>query len=327
MFFSDLLSALGVRHTAEYSDKRFMSMPFMSMFGMQGLLREYGVATKAISLDDRGGLAKLPVPFVAPVKAHEWVIVTKVGNNGVDYTNQGQRERADIDTFNEAWTGVALLMNADKESLEPDYAKHRFKEIMVELRNSALWVLTAVLAIYMFISGGLYKHVWAYFAVLFYCQGLAASFMLVQKTVGIHTKAAENVCGAIEKGGCDHVIDTGGTFLGIFHWSEVGLTYFSVSLLFFLALPSTIPWLALFNCFCLPYTVWSVYYQHFKAHAWCTLCLTVQATFWILFITYLFSGWWHGLTLTVTPVLMAALYIIVCLGINRLMPYINAKKS
>lgn len=47
---SNFLSALGVRHTDAYTTRRFLSMPFMTMFGMVNLLREYGVTASGLRL-------------------------------------------------------------------------------------------------------------------------------------------------------------------------------------------------------------------------------------------------------------------------------------
>lgn len=327
MFFCDVLTALRVPHTAEYSCKRFNSMPFKSMFGMQSLLREYGVTSLAVNVGDHSEVSQLPLPFVAPVKAHEWVIVTGVDNGKVDYISQGQHESVSAATFDDAWTGNALLMRADSGAAEPHYRAHRFTEIMTGLRNLGLWLCAVALLVFCLVTNGLYDKVWAYFLILFNIQGLVASYMLVQKTVGIHTKAAQAVCGAIEKEGCDNVIKVGGTFLGIFHWSEVGFAYFGVSLIVLLTAPQALPWLAIFNICCLPYTLWSVTYQKFVAKSWCTLCLTVQATLWILFATYLFSGWWHNLSWSATPFVLLACYVGVTCALNKLLPMINVKTN
>ena len=58
--------------------------------------------------------------------------------------------------------------------------------------------------------------------------------------------------------------------------------------------PNRIHDLALINACCLPYTVWSITYQRFVAHHWCTLCVGVQATLWLLFFCYLFGGSFSG---------------------------------
>lgn len=61
--FSDFLTALGVKHTAEYSDKRFAQMPFRTLFGLYALLREYGVDATAVSIPEEKraeALSQLP---------------------------------------------------------------------------------------------------------------------------------------------------------------------------------------------------------------------------------------------------------------------------
>ena len=325
MIFTDLLDAAGVRHTDAYSERRFREMPFQSLFGLGNLLKEYGVATLGVSLTDRTQLSQLPVPFVAPVTASEWVVVTDVSSGRVKYITEGEEESADAATFNGAWDGTALLVQSDAASCEPDYRKHRFAEQMALLRDVGMWICIGVLFMLLFVGNGVYRHGWSIAAVAVCLLGLTASILLLQKTWGVRSRAADAVCGAIEKEGCDHVLDTGGTFLGIFHWSEVGAAYFSVTLCALLLFPASgCGWLAVANLACLPYTVWSIGYQRFKAHAWCTLCLTVQLSLWLLAASLLWSGWWH--TAGWNP--MAGCILIVCyIGVTLLLNRITQTRK
>lgn len=328
-FFCDLLAALNVRHTYDYSSRMFASMGFKSLYGLKNLLKQYGVDSEGLRLADKNEICRLPVPFVAPVRAGEWVIVTSADASGVvRYISQGVQETASLPEFNGAWCGVALLMYPSACSGEKDFGKHRLNELIRSARNYALWISLAVLFAYCFISNGLWRS-WATVGLtVFNTVGLIVSFMLIQKTLGVHTKAADHFCGVIEKEGCDTVLSTAGsTFLGIFHWSEVGMGYFGVSLVALLAAPSTLPFLALFNACCLPYTVWSVTYQKFKARAWCTLCLTVQLTLWVLFFFYLMAGAWHGLSPLLRPAffLLPVCYVGAVTGLNKLLPLLKFK--
>lgn len=45
--FNDYLTALGVPHTDGYSERRFETMPFHTLFGLSELLEEYGVRAPA----------------------------------------------------------------------------------------------------------------------------------------------------------------------------------------------------------------------------------------------------------------------------------------
>lgn len=320
-FFSDLLKKLGVRHTRAYSGRRFGCMPFMTMFGLTNLAKEYHIATKGVSLGDKSRIGCLPVPFVAPVRAGAWVIVTGVHKDTVKYTSAGVDETSPVQEFCDAWNGVALLVAADRQSEEPHYLCHRMAEIMTKVRDVGIIAGLAALVLYCFIAHGLYRD-WSLFGLtVFNMVGWAASFMLAQKTIGIHTQVSDNICSVIQDHGCDHVIKRGGTFFGIFHWSEVGLGYFTVSLIALLADPAgCLPWLALYNACCLPYTIWSVSYQKFVARSWCTLCLTVQATLWVLFGFYLGAHAWSGIdSFSATAIILPVCYVTTVFILNRLL--------
>ena len=121
------------------------------------------------------------------------------------------------------------------------------------------------------------------------------------------------------------MLETGASsFFGIFSWSEVGLTYFSVSLLSILMFPASIIYVAACNVCCLPFTVWSIWYQRFRAKAWCTLCVSVQCTLWLLFFSYLAGGWLKDLfPLKPDIFVLVAVYGFVLLGMNRIIPMIS----
>lgn len=327
MIFSDFLSALGVAHTQKYSDRRFSTMPFMSWFGVSKLLSEYNIDNQGVTLADKSQINELPTPFITPLKGGEWVIVTQITDCTISYLTQGISEQAFVEKFIADWTGNALLAAARTDSCEPDYSKHRLTEIMTVMRNYALIALLAFIICYLFIYNKLYNKWWAYLLAVFYGIGLAASAGLVMKDLGLKSKALDNVCATLRKGGCETVINTGGTFLYIFHWSQVGLTYFTVSLIAFLAFPTIWPWLALLGTCCLPYTIWSLSYQKWVAHSWCTLCVTVQSTFWIIFALWLPSGWWSNLEWSFAPIVLLACYGIIMLSINVLYPDINLAKK
>lgn len=290
-FFSALLSVLGVKHTPGYSDARFASMPFRTLFGLTGLLKEYGVGSTGVRLNDKSQISLLTPPFVVPVD-HSVVIVTDMSGGDITYQSVRTAETMPVSDFVKAWDGTALLLSADADSAEPGYSSHVLAGVMTRLRNWGMWLAAAVILIWLLVSGDFFTRPSLLLTALFDIGGLALSFLLVQKTLGIHTAAGEKVCNVLAPGGCDTISRSdASSFLGIFHWSEVGLVYFGVSLLALLAFPSTAPWLAWINVLALPYTVWSISYQYFKAHTWCTMCVGVQITLWVTFLCYLCGGW------------------------------------
>lgn len=326
--FTDFLSELGVKHTEDYSVARFGSIPFKSLFGLSKLLNEYGVETVAMRLGDKEEISMLRVPFIAATP-EGFVIVTELGAETVGYLTQGQRESMPLDRFKEAWTGVVLTAEPTPQAIEPDYAAHRRNIFFAEAKSLLFKAGIIALFAFFFISGGLYSH-WSTIGVAVVdLLGLWLTYMLMQKSLKIKSKTADRVCGVLEAGGCDSVLEKkASSFFGIFSWSEVGFAYFSVSLLCLLIFPGALPWLALCNLCCLPFTLWSIWYQKFRAGAWCTLCVSVQISLWLLFFCYAGGGWLsHAWPLKIDFFVLGVAYLTALLGINRLSPLLTRGES
>ncbi|MDE7427173.1 MAG: vitamin K epoxide reductase family protein [Muribaculaceae bacterium] len=324
----DYLFALGVPHTAGYSEDRVANMPFRTLFGFSKLLEEYGIHSEAYNLEDRNEITKITPPFLANTSVGE-VIVTAISPTQISYISEGTPETVSLERFMTAWDGNVLLSFPDSDAAEPKYALHKRIEFFMTAKK---WVLSACalfLLVFLYISSGLYHYISATLLILINLAGLYFTYLLVQKSLKIHNPAADHVCGILQVGGCDSILETDASkFFGLFGWSEVGFAYFSVSLITLLLLPDMLPWLALCNLCCLPFSFWSIWYQRFRAHKWCTLCVCVQATLWLLFFCYLGGGWLsQAWPLSTNILALGAAYLGVMLGLNALMPLIENNKS
>lgn len=219
---SDFLGQLGVAHTRGYTSERYVSMPFPTLFGLKKLLEEYGVESRGIRLENPADIASLPTPFLARTVGG-FIIVTACDGHKLHYISSGQPETIAVEDFTPAWCGTALLAYPCRDAREPDYCLHKRLEIAQAAKR---WILIAIavgLAIYLFVSGGQWRHwsMWGIAAIDL--AGIYISWLLVQKTLKIHSRAADRVCGVIEAGGCDDVVHSAASkFFGLFSWSEVG---------------------------------------------------------------------------------------------------------
>lgn len=321
--FARFLAALEVPHTSDFSDNQFKNMTFHSLFGLSHLLKDYGVENTALRIADKSELTKMQTPFLAQTRNGVFVIIKDFDSDkgNITYDSVGTIETVPITQFEKAWNGIVLLAYPTPQSREPDYSSHHLQELM---QSSSKWILAAAalcVFIYFFISRQIYAHLSTILLTAFDCAGLYFSYLLLQKTLGIHSAAGDRVCGVLEKGGCDSIMSTKVSKLfGVFSWSEVGFGYFGISLITLLVFPHMWPYLALCNVCCLPYTFWSIWYQRFRAHKWCTLCVGVQSTLWILFFCYLAGGWFRGsFPLKIDFFILIAVYVSTVLFINLIL--------
>lgn len=326
--FSDFLEALKVPHTLSYSSRAYRAMPFRSLFGLQKLLLAYGIESEGLQLADKSEITALPVPFLAKLPGG-MVIVTDTAPDSIGYISRGVPQKVPAADFIGAWTGIAFMAYPDAKSIEPDYSRHRTFELLEQAKSVVLVLAAVFLLGYFFISNDLWRHPSAWLLVLFNLAGLFFTYHLVQKSANIRSATADRVCNTLQKGGCDSVLKSKASkFFGLFGWSEVGFAYFSVSLGAMLMFPQTLGNLALCNACCLPFTLWSIWYQKTRAKAWCTLCVSVQATLWCLFFCYLGGGWFRSEPVAGTSLLvLGAAYVAALLGLNKLMPLIEKNNT
>ncbi|MCM1111475.1 MAG: vitamin K epoxide reductase family protein [Clostridium sp.] len=320
----DYLTALRVPHTESYSNRRFREMPFKTMFGLSKLLEEYGICSEGYLLSDRSEISKITPPFLARTP-RGYTIVTAVDGDTVEYLTQGVRERVALAEYMKGWDGNVLLSYPSADAAEPDYAVHARIRFFMKAKKWILLACALFLFCYFLITNEIYRSIPALLVTAIDLAGLYFTYLLVQKSMNIHNAAADRVCGVLQAGGCDSILELKASkFFGLFGWSEVGFAYFSVSLLTLLLFPSMLPWLALCNVCCLPFTFWSIWYQRFRAHKWCTLCVCVQASLWLLFFSYLAGGWIRqAWPLSVEFFVLGAAYLGVMLGVNAIMPLIE----
>ena len=328
---SDLLGLLKVKHTGDYTDGRFRTMPFKSLFGFSRLLKEYGVESQGLQLADKTQIRQLPTPFLAQLGT-AFVIVTGITDGSsprVNYLLYHDKLSLPFEEFCNKMTGTVLLVYPTSEAKEPEYGKHHFYAVAGQVKTWLLIACVLFLGVVGIIEAGIGKHLSLIILLATDIAGLAVCWMLILKSQKIKTHAADKFCGILQKHGCDTVLEQkASTFYGLFSWSEVGLAYFTVSTLLLFLFPGEAKWLALINGCCLPFTVWSISYQKFVIKSWCTLCVTVQTLLWCQFFCFLCGGWWHGLWPLGLPLFeMGAAYVAALLGLNRLMNWINSQRQ
>lgn len=311
--FSDYLSILNIPHTEAYSSERFMAYPpKLALIGIADLLHEFGADVVRTKVSDTKDLSKYDGPFVAQLSDGHYVIVTDVDGKDVTYQSKSLKIITEPkDVFLSKWNGASVIGKKQGHSEETQYLQHRLSSFAKVFEKWFVILCVAFLVIYGYVNNRLYDSVATMILPFLYGFGIYICYLLVLKQSHVQSDAADSVCGIIQKNGCGTVLDTSAAKLfGLFPWCEIGLSYFTVSEIAILLYPQCVNYLAIISVCCLPYTFWSVLYQKFKIHAWCTLCLTIQSLMWIIFFVFLFGGEFKNLL----PIKMDALILLMAYG-------------
>lgn len=320
---TSILSLLDVRYTSKYANRYFNEHPHKySLFGLSKMLTYYGVHNVGVKVADKENIHSLEPPFIAHV-GNDFVTVKDISKDNICYYWHQKKLIISIKEFFDLWSGVILVPEADETSIEPDYKQHRKEEVATSIQKILLLLSGIIL-----VAIGLYQNLifWNWGLALLLALnliGIYIGYLLVQKQVYIHSRVADKICSLFAKSDCNDILTSpAAKFLGVVGWSELGLSYFLSNTFLILFAPNLFPYLALINNLVLPYTFWSIWYQKFRAKAWCPLCLVVQLLFWLLFITNLALGLIQVPEFSVLNILSIALtYGIPFLLINFFLPY------
>lgn len=326
--FVDFLNALKIKHTENFSNQQFENMSFKSLFGLSELLDSYNVPNAGWKIPDKASFEKLKPPFIS-MRNENFEVVTAITADNVSFYNNGVISNIPLNDYEKEWNNIILTASPTSQSIEPSYRKHR----ILDIASSALnWILiasfTAVVA-YLYITRHFYHNAALTVLTAVDMAGIAITAMLMLKSINVHLKVADNVCGILQEGGCDKILAMDASkFFGLFGWAEVGFGYFLVSTSVLLLFPSYIHYLALANLCCLPFTCWSIWYQKFRAKHWCTLCVITQGLLWCQFICYICGGFEKNFNLCRwEPWILLMSYITAVLALNKTAQLINNKNN
>ena len=320
------LNALDVKFTKSYSDKFYKEHPYKyNLFGISRMLSDYGIKNAGIKIEDKiNDISEIQTPFIAHTGG-DFSLVYCVTDDEVEYRMNSLNLSIPKSVFCDNWSGVILLAEKNEDSIEPNYSRHHKKELGWFILRSLFIIVSSLLVLMVFINNESHKN-WGYLlSLIFNIVGLYVGFLLVQKQLKVHSRYSDKICSLFKRTDCNNILESNAARLfGIFGWSEIGFAYFLSNIILIAFLPNLISYYALLNILALPYTIWSVLYQKFKAKQWCVLCLIVQLLLWCIFITSFLFNFIHVPQLNVfNIVLFGSVYLVSFLSITLLIPLLS----
>lgn len=327
----DILKSLNIRYTTDYAMRHYKEHPHKdNLYGISQMLLNYGINSIGVKITDKeNDTFKLGLPFVAHV-GDDFVLVTKYNSQSVSCIWNGEKLSVPPKEFNEKWSGNALLIQSDQNSIEPQYNSNKIISILKNLFRSTLYISIIILLMISYTSQVTHSNIMVKnLLIIINILGLYVSFLLVSKQLHINNNSVDKFCTLIKDGNCNHILESkAAKLLGVIGWSEIGMGYFISNLSIIIFAPSLISYLFVINICALPYTLWSVWYQKIIAKQWCTLCLMVQIILWLIFIVNLTLDIKAAPTINLHNILLVgSIYTIPTLSINLLLPYFTRKEE
>jgi hypothetical protein len=296
---------------------------------MSKMLTDYGVDNAGTRIKNKSeDIGEIETPFLAHIGG-DFAIVYNVTDESVDYRIENLDLTVPRKNFCDAWTGVVLLAEANPESAEPGYKKNHRKELLQLCLKSALILVISLLLTIIFINNNSYLNIGILLSLVINIIGAYIGFLLVQKQLKIHSRYSDKICSLFKQADCNDVLESDAAKLwGVFGWSEIGFSYFLSNVIILTFLPELINHYAILNICALPYTVWSIWYQRFKAKQWCMLCLLVQFILWGIFFINLFFEFIRIPVFEISDiVLVGSVYFISFVSITLLIPYLSEQSK
>ena len=290
---SSFLDLLQVKYTNSFTNKHFNEHPHKyNLYGLSKMLSDYGVENASVKIENKeNDLFKIELPFIAHTGS-DFVVVYKINNEHISYFWNGKKITTPVSEFTQTWSGIVLLAEATPNSKEPNYAENRKKELFAITQKGVLAIAGILIFGLAYINQALFSDLGITLLLLVNLSGIYICYLLVLKSVRVHSQYADKICSLFSKQDCNNVLESPAAKLwGIFSWAEIGFGYFIANILLLLFLPQTVFLVAVLNIFTLPYSFWSVWYQKVKARQWCPLCLIVMVQLWCIFAIGLLFGY------------------------------------
>lgn len=221
--------------------------------------------------------------------------VSEIKNDLVTYYDSYKTlKKISFQEFVDKCSGVVILLRPCERSGEKNYKEKLQKEIIIK---AILPVIFLALLLFLILSmkdpigsGNIVINWTKGLLVFTKTVGITLSVLLTLYEFEIHFSFTDKLCHLNKATNCNTVLnDKASKIFGGFGWADLGILYFTGSLLYLLQNFNRVdlPLLALLAAMSIPYPLFSIYYQGFALKKWCPMCLGVQLILIIEFILLL----------------------------------------
>lgn len=141
---STYLNELHIPFTASYADKLFVEHPHKyNLYGLSDMLAIYKIPNTGVQVDDKE-LSGFTTPFIAHV-SNDFVVVKRINGEMICYIWRGKHITVSVEEFKRLWSGIALIAEPKDNSTEPEYEKHKGRDLFISVQKLGLIIMLVVI--------------------------------------------------------------------------------------------------------------------------------------------------------------------------------------
>lgn len=282
------LDAIEVRYNKQFADKLYYEHPHRyNMYGLKKMLDVYRVKTLGVRIDSKN-LLSLNYPCILHTYG-DFVIGLDCGADTITFLQNAKRITISHDAFKQTWTGNALVVEETTKADEPDYYNHRREEILAKAKVYCIPVILVLSSIIGIVAHIQEMELFSIIGLILNTFGVFVCAMLMQKQLMGESRYGDRVCSLFNHADCNSILDGPKAKIFGISWSEVGMGYFTASILLITLYHESVGMVAIINWIAMFYGVWSIYYQWRIAKSWCILCVISQIIIWLIGIIAIIS--------------------------------------
>lgn len=282
------LDEIEVPYTKSFADKLYNEHPHKyNMYGLKKMLDVYGVKTLGVRIDSKD-LLSLNYPCILHTYG-DFVIGLDCGADTITFLQNAKRITISHDAFKQTWTGNALVVEETTEADEPEYYNHRKEEILANAKVYSIPIMLILSSIIGMVAHIQEMELFSIIGLILNIVGIFVCAMLMQKQLMGESRYGDRVCNLFNHADCNSILDGPKAKIFGISWSEVGMGYFTASILLITLYPESVGTVSIINWIAMFYGVWSIYYQWRIAKSWCVLCVISQIVIWLIGIIAIIS--------------------------------------
>lgn len=284
------LESLEIPYTGLFAKKLYYEHPHRyNMYGLKKMLDVYGVKTLGIRVESKD-LSSLNYPCILHTYS-DFVIGMGCEKEKITYLQNGKTTTVSHEVFMKTWTGNALVVEETTEAEEPEYKKHHVEEMLEMVNTYCIPIMLAFSSLIGIAKQIRTMDLFPIIGILLSAIGVFVCALLMQKQLLGESHYGDRVCSLFRHADCNSILDGPKAKIFGISWSEVGMGYFTATILLLSLYNESIGAVSIINWIAMFYGIWSIRYQWHIAKSWCALCLISQIIIWtmgiVAFISYM----------------------------------------